>query len=373
MEQPKTCKMKTALHSQHCALGAKMTEFCGWDMPIQYQGIIQEHLAVRQKVGLFDVSHMGRILVQGSEAENFLDYLSANKISGKNNDTATYTVWCQSDGGCIDDVIIYRQNSTNFFVIVNAGNRQTDLAHLLRESQAFDVQIKDCFQEEGILSLQGPSAESLVALLLPQVHLPTRMHFMEISFQGSPLIVASTGYTGAGGFEFFAENKLIVQLWDLFLDEGKIFEIQPVGLGARDTLRLEMGYALYGHELSAAIAPIESVSAWSVHLDKKNFLGQAALQQLEGQAQRRFQYGIELLQAGVARADYEVFKNDRKIGRVTSGTHSPSLNKAIAIVLVEGVFQEGDILEVQIRQNRCKAKIVKLPFLRRINEVHRLT
>ncbi len=363
MEQLKTCPLKrTVLYEKHALLGAKLVEFAGWQMPVQYTSLIQEHLAVRQHVGIFDVSHMGRILVQGPEAERFLDYLCTNKIADKSNFSATYTVLCREDGYCVDDVIVYKQDPHHFFVIANAGNRQKDLDHLKKEAQAFTVEIQDRYDTEGILAIQGPSAHPLLLQLFPEALNLKPMHFMMASYRDQPIILSGTGYTGAGGFEIYAPNGLIPQLWDLFLTEGKSYQIQPIGLGARDTLRLEMGYALYGHEISESIAPIESVSAWTVKWDKKDFLGKEALQKLQQKETKRSEYGIVLSDKGIAREGYEVFREDKKIGTVTSGTMSPSLQKAIAIVLVEERLQEGDYVEVQIRQQRVKAQVVKLPF-----------
>jgi aminomethyltransferase len=364
LEQFKVKKMKTPLYDRHVALGAKIVDFQGWEMPVQYQGIIQEHLNVRQNVGLFDVSHMGRILVEGPEAEKFLDYLSTNKISGKADLTATYTVWSLPKGGCVDDVIVYKVNSDHFFVIVNAGNRQKDLEHILTESRKFDVVIQDRYTQDGILAIQGPKAQILMSHLFSEANSLKHMHFCFVNYSGQSIVLSRTGYTGAGGFEIYGPNSVIVELWDRILQEGKPYGILPIGLGARDTLRLEMGYALYGHEIDEVISANESVSAWTVKWDKPQFLGKEALMRIEQDPNKRSEYGIILIDKGIARAGYEVLLNDQKIGIVTSGTHSPSLNQAIAIILVKRTLQPNDLVEVQIRQNRCKAKVVKLPFVK---------
>lgn len=340
-----------------------MVEFCGWEMPIQYKGIIQEHMAVRQHAGIFDVSHMGRINVEGSDAEAFLDYLSTNKITGKQDGSATYTVWCDEKGMCVDDLIVYRESSSKFFVIVNAGNRQKDLKHIQNYAKDWKVQITDRYQEDGIVSIQGPRAEELVISQFPEAGDVKPMHFTSTYYHGDRIILSRTGYTGAGGFEIYAPNEAIVKLWDQFFEAGKEVGIEPIGLGARDTLRLEKGYALYGHELSELIAPTESVSAWTVKRDKGEFLGKEALEVLEKQSSKRNEYGIVLEDKGVAREGYAVLSGGQVIGKVTSGTFSPSLNRAIAIVLVERNFKEGDSVDIQIRQNLCHGTISKLPFL----------
>lgn len=350
--------MRTALYSRHIALGAKIVDFSGWEMPLQYQGIIQEHHLVRQKVGMFDVSHMGRAIISGPDAAKLLDKLCVSHMTGRNDGTATYTVWCSETGGCLDDLIIYQIQANEFFAVFNAGNRQKDLQHLQHHARGYDVVIKDRFQEDGILAIQGPLAIGVVARQFPEVQTLKQMHV--IALPG--MFISRTGYTGAGGVEIYAANEMIVHLWDLFMNEGQQDGIQPIGLGARDTLRLEMGYALYGHELSEAIAPTESVAAWTVKEDKADFLGKSALRQLRLSLKKRMQYGVILKDKGIAREGYEVYQHGIFIGKVTSGTFSPSLNQAIAIVLVNHPLEIGEEVEVKIRQNFCKAAVTRLPF-----------
>lgn len=352
--------MKTALFEAHRALGAKIVDFCGWEMPIQYKGIIQEHQAVRSHVGIFDVSHMGRIFVEGLGAEALLDYLSTNTISDKKDGTATYTVWCRESGTVVDDLIIYRVSKTKFFVVVNAGNREKDLIHLLHHSAARDVIINDRYHEDGILAVQGPKALALITDLFPKTCDLKPMHFLSVPYKDQQIVISRTGYTGENGVEIYAPNDVIVDLWSVLLEKGRPYGIEPIGLAARDTLRLEMGYALYGHELSDAIMPNESVSAWTIKWDKPDFLGKHAIEASSQKA--RYEYGIALKDKGIAREGYPVFQNGKQIGVVTSGTLSPTLNQAIAIVLVEKKLQEGDSVEIQIRQNLCEAQVVSLPF-----------
>lgn len=356
--------MKTALYEAHHTLGAKMVEFAGWMMPLYYQGIIPEHLAVREKVGLFDVSHMGRILVEGKDAESLLDYLSTNRIQGKPSLSATYTVWSRANGGSVDDLIVYKRDPLHFFVIVNASNREKDLAHLQEQSKEFAVTITPRYTEEAILSLQGPNAVPLLCSLFPAAQSLKPMQFCDQSYRDQGIMISCTGYTGAGGYEIYGPQQLLVTLWQELLDTGKPFGITPAGLGARDTLRLEMGYALYGHEISEEIAATESVAAWAVKWEKERFLGRESLKALEDSGKKRSEYGIVLLDQGIARADYLVKKQGRTIGRVTSGTYSPTLKQAIALILVDVPLKEGDLIQVEIREHLCNAKVVKLPFLR---------
>ena len=354
--------MKTCLYDRHVSSGAKMVDFCGWDMPIQYTGIIQEHQAVRHKVGIFDVSHMGRILIEGPEAEKFLDYLSTNKITGKKALTATYTLWCHENGGCVDDVIVYKKDNTHFFVIVNACNREKDLQHLKDESASFKADILPLFSD-GILAVQGPHAGSLMQKIFPEALAIEHMHFKPLQVMGKEIILSATGYTGESGYEIYGPGDIIVRLWDRLHEEGKPFGIQPIGLGARDTLRLEKGYALYGHELSDTILASETVSSWTIKWEKSTFLGKAALENSEKSSKKRYEYGMMLVDKGIAREGYSVFKEKKLIGKVTSGTFSPSLNKSIAIVLVQEELKPGELVDVQIRQNLLEAEIIELPFL----------
>lgn len=362
MEQPANDQIRTALYPYHRALGAKFVNFSGWEMPLQYQGIIPEHHAVRNHVGIFDVSHMGRIIVTGPEAHSFVNYLATNDIPNDDSFSATYTTLCDSQGGCVDDVIIYRQAKDHFFIIANASNREKDFQHFKNFEKQFRVQVENRFEEEGILAIQGPMADNLIQQIFPKSASIKPMHFLPTTFKNTPIILSHTGYTGAGGFEIYAPNSIIIELWNLFLDLGKPYGMMPIGLGARDTLRLEMGYALYGHELSEEISPIESVAAWTVKMDKPSFLGKESLKALASSRKKRFQYGIILTQEGIARKDYPVKLSDSLIGTVTSGSFSPTLNKSIAIILVNRKLSKGECVEVQIRQKSVLAEVVKMPF-----------
>jgi aminomethyltransferase len=362
MEQPKT-GLRTALYNHHVALGAKIVSFAGWEMPLFYQGITAEHCAVRERVGLFDVSHMGRLFIRGKEAARFLDHLSTNSVAGKGEGTATYTVWSLPEGGCVDDLLVYRQAAQIFFVVVNAANRERDLHHLQQQSRGFDVVIEPHYSGEGILALQGPKAPDCILRLFPETETLLPMHFLQTSFLEEPLTIARSGYTGEKGFEFYGSERQIVPLWEALLESGKPYGIAPVGLGARDTLRLEMGYALYGHEISESISANESVSAWTIKWQKENFVGKRAMQALESSGAKRSAYGVMLVEPGIARAGYEVFHQGTLIGCVTSGTQSPTLHQAIALILVTTSLHPGDEVTIQIRQQQVRARVVKLPFI----------
>lgn len=363
MEQPDTHQMKTVLYNQHVSLGAKMADFAGWRMPIHYSGVIAEHNAVRHHAGLFDVSHMGRILIEGLQAEAFVDFLSTNTITGKPFGSATYTVLCNENGGSIDDVIIYKTDGTHFFLITNAANRQKDLDHMIKHSASFDVTITPRFTQDALIALQGPEAKFILCRLFPSCSTLRPMHFMVDKYKEYEAIIAATGYTGAGGFEICVPNEAAEKLWNELLDIGKDKGIVPAGLAARDTLRLEMGYALYGHELNDGTLPAESVSCWTVKSKEHNFIGREAQQH-----PTRWQHGIVLIDKGIAREGHLAYKDNKQIGVVTSGTFSPTLQRSIAIISSTEPLINGDRIEVEVRGNRCLSEVVKLPFLTSIQK-----
>lgn len=364
MEQYQADPLKTALYEKHRALKAKFVEFNGWQMPIRYEGTVSEHNAVREHVGIFDISHMGRVSIKGKEAEKFLDYLSANKIQAMATSSAIYTVWCDENGGCVDDLLVYREDDEEFFVIVNAGNRSKDFNHLKHYAKDFQVTIESHYLTESILAIQGPFAKELIAQIFPESSLIVNMHFAKIPYKNEKIILSATGYTGSGGFEICVPSKYVEEIWDLILEKGAHWNIKPIGLGARDTLRLEMGFSLYGHEISDTIAPTESVAAWSVKLNKPSFVGKEALLALESNPKKRSEYPIELLDQGIMRENADVFKDGKKIGITTSGGFSPTLKKSIGIVLTDKLLQEGDIVQVLIRSVACNAKVVSIPFIK---------
>lgn len=354
--------MKTALFEKHEALGAQIVDFCGWEMPLRYSSVVAEHQAVRERIGVFDVSHMGRIEVLGPEAEAYLNYLSTNRIDGKADASATYTVWAQEDGGAIDDVIIYRHHAQHFFVVVNAGNRAKDLAHMQQHASSFDVEIRDLFDSDGILAVQGKLAPDLIHSLFPETAALKFMSFTTIDWENHQFLIARVGYTGSPGFEIYAPNHSLPAIWDHLFISGKDQGIEPVGLGARDTLRLEMGFALYGHEINETIAPTESVASWAVKLKKEDFVGKEALVAKKESGTQRKEYGILITDKGIPREGYPIFYRDEEIGSVTSGNQSPTLKQGIAIILVNTSLNLGDEVQVQIRNKRVNAKVVQLPF-----------
>lgn len=352
--------MKPPLYDRHCSAGAKIVPFAGWEMPLQYQGIIQETNTVRNHVGVFDVSHMGLIEISGSDSEELLDYLSTHRISGHPDGSATYTVWSLPCGGTVDDLLVYRTDQEHFFVVTNAENRKADLEHLKTLQSKYSVHIQERFDTHGILAVQGPQAMNIILQILPcDPYLPHR-HFQIVDACGGKVIVSMTGYTGAGGCELISTHDVIVKIWDALMN----LAVSPIGLGARETLRLEMGYALYGHELSYTIAAPESIAAWVVQTSNRDFQGKKAFQLLAESGFQRRAYGVVLEDKAVPRQGCHIRRDGKVIGKVTSGGYSPTLDKSVALILVSHLLKEGDSLEMEIRHQWHQGKVVALPFVK---------
>lgn len=324
-------------------------------MPLHYGSILSEYEAVRSHAGVFDVSHMGRIECSGTDALKFLQSLSTNSLFPPKKHFATYSVFCDKDGYAIDDLIIYVISEEKAFLVANSSNRLRVLEHLQYNRREWRVSIVPKFEEEGILSLQGRQVHSLGFDFIPDLE---RFQFQEFSFLHTPMIVAKTGYTGEEGYEFFAPNSILEKLWELFATKAK-----PCGLGARDLLRLEMGYALYGHELSSSINPIESVSAFAVKLSGHDFLGKTATEQLIATGKARHALGLKGMGKAIAREGYPVFDANGPIGTVTSGSFSPLLNAPIALTLLNVKKRVGETLFVKIREELYPFEVIKPPFI----------
>lgn len=352
---------KTVLYEKHLNAQAQMFSFAGFEMPLKYQGILPEHAAVRSKVGVFDVSHMGVIDIFGVDSAQFLDFLATNSIQNRSNHSVTYTAFSSEDGGTIDDLLIFKVDENHFFLIVNAVNRENDLLHLKKYANSFQVAVEPQYEKKGVLALQGPESINLINDIFSESKALKHMHFTECAFKGQKGVLSYTGYTGESGFEIIADLSMIEALWEKFLELGAV----PCGLGARDLLRMEMGYPLYGHELSPNIAPTESTAAWAVKFDKLSFIGKEALEELESSGLKRFPCGLLLGKGAVAREGFDVLKNNQKIGMITSGSYSPILNRPIALAIVNENLTIGEELEIPIRGVKHKANIVKLPFIKR--------
>lgn len=356
---------RTPLYEAHRRAGAKMVQFAGWQMPVQYHGVIAEHLAVRRAAGLFDVSHMGEIEVRGHGALELCQQLTANDVARLGVLQAQYNLLLNERGGVIDDVIIYRVKADAYLFCVNASNSERDFAWI-RGHGGGAVEVENQSALYAQLALQGPVAaailQPLTAFDLTQVK---SFHCAFADITGIRCMVARTGYTGEDGFELYCRGTDVEKLWNGLLSAGAPEGLVPAGLGARDTLRLEKAYPLYGHELDDNTTPLEAGLQWVAKLSKADFIGRDALMKQKAEGVRKKLVGLELVGPGIARADYPLFKNGRKIGRVTSGTQSPSLAKAIALGYVAS--EEAAIdnrIDVEIRGRHIPAKIVPLPFYR---------
>ena len=354
----------TALTQKHIDLGAKMVPFAGYNMPVQYEGVKVEHECVRTGVGVFDVSHMGEFMLSGENTIALLNKVCSNDASKMVDNQAQYTCMPNKTGGIVDDLIIYRQSETEFFVVVNASNIEKDW-NWIAENNDLGVEMANLSDEYSLLAVQGPKAaeamQSLTHLDLANMKYYT---FDKGTFAGiDNVIVSATGYTGSGGFELYIKNEDAEKVWDAVFEAGKDWGIQPIGLAARDTLRLEMGFCLYGNDIDDTTSPLEAGLGWITKFTKEFTNSDALKTQKEAGVSRKL-IGFELIDRGVPRHDYLIVNAEgEEIGKVTSGTMSPSLNKAIGLGYVKKEYAavDGEIF-IQVRNKNLKAKVVKPPF-----------
>lgn len=357
---------KTPLYSTHRRLGAKMVEFAGWEMPVQYRGVIEEHLAVRCRAGLFDVSHMGEVEVRGPQALGLCQMTTANDVARVKSGQAQYNLLLRESGGIVDDIVVYRLQEDHFLICVNAANTEKDY-HWIEEHAGAGAEVSDRSDRYVQLALQGPEAQTILqALTQLRLEAMRPFHFSIGEVSAVRCLVSRTGYTGEDGFELYCDPEQGVKLWDSLIDGGSDRGLQPVGLGARDTLRLERALPLYGHELDDTTTPLEAGLEWVTKFSKEAFLGRQALLKQKQDGIRRKLVGLELTGPGIARSHYPILKQGRSIGEVTSGTKSPTLGRSIAMGYVTAEHAEvGNGVEVEIRGRRVEARIVALPFYRR--------
>lgn len=357
---------KTPLHAEHVALGARMVPFAGYEMPIQYPaGINAEHQVVRNAAGLFDVSHMGQVEVSGPDARDFVQFATSNDIDRATVGQAQYTLLLNDTGGIIDDLLVYRFPD-RYLLVVNAANRVKDLAQLERLASGFDVQVADRTADRALLALQGPRAEAILRRLLGAAAPdPEYYRFEEIEIDGAPVMISRTGYTGEDGFELYLPARSATGLWRSILEVGGPEGLRPAGLGARDSLRLEMGYPLYGNELGEDRTPLEGGLGWVVKLDKGDFVGADALRRAKEAGIATRLAGFKLRERGFPRPGYEVRTAEGEAGVVTSGTVSPSLGVGLGFAyLPSHAAAAGTMIEVIIRDKPVPAEVVRPPFYR---------
>ncbi|GAC1447315.1 MAG: glycine cleavage system aminomethyltransferase GcvT [Ktedonobacteraceae bacterium] len=359
---------RTPLYEQHRSVGARLVEFGGWEMPVQYSSILDEHHAVRARAGLFDVSHMGEFKVEGRDAQAFLQYLLPNDIARLALQQTLYTQLCLPNGNVIDDLLVYHLAKEHYMLVVNAGNISKDLAWVQGQAQHFqDVTVSDQSDTTALLALQGPLAQQILQPLT-QVDLKALRYYRFVAdvVDGVNCIISRTGYTGEDGFELYCAAADVLKLWNDLLHAGKPHGLVPAGLGARDTLRLEAGLCLYGHELDEQTNPLEARLGWTVKFNKGNFIGREALQPLKERGPQRLLVGLELLERGVLRGGYPIFVQGQQVGSLTSGGPGPTVHKHIGMGFVEAAHAvAGKQVEVEIRGKRIAAQIVPLPFYKR--------
>jgi aminomethyltransferase len=359
---------RTPLGERHVALGARMIDFAGWLMPVQYAGIIEEHRAVRERAGLFDLSHMGELFVEGPDAGRALAGALVTNPPALVDGRAQYSMIVAPDGGIIDDLIVYRLGADRFLVVANAGNARTVSDALAERLVGFKAVLDDRSLAMALVAIQGPRSVEIVRPLT-DVDLDALRYYAiaEGVVAGIPALVARTGYTGEDGFEVFVDNDRAVELWDAMMAGGSSAGLAPIGLGARDTLRLEAGMPLYGNELDRTTNPFEANLGRVVKFDKPDdFIGRAALEKAARDGVARRLVGLVMRGRGIARHGYPVHAGDRPTGIVTSGTQSPSLGQAIAMAYVATSDAEpGTMVDVEIRDQRVPAEVVALPFYKR--------
>jgi aminomethyltransferase len=357
----------TALHSVHRRMGAKMVDFGGWDMPLQYSGILEEHRAVRASVGVFDVSHMGEIEIHGRDAGALTDYITTNALAKLQPGQAQYAGLLYEHGGFVDDILVHKIAGDNYFLCVNASNQEKDYQHIAAANR-FQATVDFASDRYTQLAIQGPRAlETLQKLTSADLAAIGYYHFVDSEIAGTRALIARTGYTGEDGFEIYFAPEQSERVWNRILDAGQEFGIKPCGLGARNTLRLEAGMALYGHEIHAAITPLEAGLAWIVKLDKGEFIGRAALARQKAQGVTRKLIGFEMTGRGIGRDDYEVFLHGSPAGWVSSGGPSPTLNKNIGMCYLPAEHSKpGERIQIAIRNQLVDAVTTAAPFYKRI-------
>lgn len=363
---------ETYLHDKHVKLGAKMVDFAGWHMPVQYSSIIEEHKTVRDAVGLFDVSHMGEVFVSGKDATTFLNKIVPQDITKLDYEKAVYCQLPNTNGGLIDDLIIYKLGIEYYLVICNASRIDEDLNWIVRNKRGMEVKIDNQSHNYSLLAIQGPKAIDLMRKMGYDIEGQKSFTIKPAIIEGIKLLASRTGYTGEDGFELLVENEYSEFLWDKILEQGEEFGIKPIGLGARDTLRLEAALHLYGNDLDETTTPIEAGLSWSVPKDKKDdYNGKEVIMNQIANGTDKKLIGLVMLDRNIARHGYDVYFNGEKTGHITSGCVSPSTGKNIALAYVKNNKEIciGSTVQVMIREKLHDAQVVKRPFVEKRNRI----
>ncbi len=354
---------KTVLYDEHLNLGARIVEFGGYDMPVQYSSAIEEHNAVRKTAGMFDVSHMGEFSIKGRDSRSFLSGMIPTSMSKLEKNKGMYSCLCRDDGGIIDDIFVFMIDEDDYFLVVNAGTKDKDYAWLEKHLKG-DVVLRDITDETAKIDIQGPSAFSIITKIFDRNFISSleRFYFDFTEYNGQKIMISNTGYTGEAGFELYIDRSEAVHLWKEILEKGNDEGIIPCGLASRDSLRLEACYSLYGHELSEEINPVEAGLTWLVS-NESDFIGSDAVRAMKEKGAERRIYCISMTGKGIPREGYKVEKDGSEIGYLTSGGFSPVFSKGIALAMLgKGSVKTGDTVDIVIRNKKVEAEVVKRPF-----------
>ncbi|MCD6550990.1 glycine cleavage system aminomethyltransferase GcvT [Thermotoga sp.] len=354
---------KTPLYEKHVALGAKMVDFAGWIMPLYYTSIFEEVESVRKVVGMFDVSHMGEIVVEGQDTEPFVNFLVTNDFSSIPEGKAMYTVMCNEVGGILDDLVVYKISHERAIMVVNAANIEKDFEWVRSHSKRFKVEVRNVSDETALVAFQGPKSQEILQRAVDvDLERIGYYSFRWGKLDGKNVLISRTGYTGEDGFELMAKAESATKIWDVLLEIANTVDGRPAGLGARDVCRLEATYLLYGQDMDETTSPFEVGLSWVVKMSK-DFIGKEALLRLKEKVGRKL-VALELSERRIARKGYSVLKEGKEIGKITSGNFSPVLGKSIALALVSRSVKPGDRLEVTFPRKNVEARVVKKPFYR---------
>lgn len=357
---------KTALYDAHLDLDAKIIDFGGWEMPVQYSSIIEEHKAVRNQAGIFDVSHMGEILVSGKQAKELVQRLITNNAAKLTKGQVVYTPMCYEDGGIVDDLLVYRLDLDKFLLVVNASNTTKDLRWVNKNAELFeDVKVEDRTDFYSLIALQGPISREIINPLLEDDISDMKFYnFINTEIAGVEAIVSRTGYTGELGFEIYLDSAYAVDVWEALMEEGKDKGLKPAGLGARDTLRLEKALCLYGNDIDETTNPLEAGLGWTVKFDKDGFNGKDKLKQIKEEGIQKKLVGFIMSERGIPRHGYKILIDNKVVGEVTSGSYSPTLDENIGMAYIDKDYAKKDTeIQIQIRKRKVKARIVETPFI----------
>lgn len=357
-------ELRTPLYETHEKYGGKIVPFAGYLLPVQYSGVIAEHMAVRKDAGLFDVSHMGEVLLKGKDALNNLNMLLTNDFTDMADGQARYSPMCNEQGGVVDDLIVYKVKDECYFIVINASNRHKDVAWMKDHIQG-EVTLEDISDSVAQLALQGPKAKAIMSKLLSDEEIPQKNYTFipNVKINGMNTLLSFTGYTGEDGYEIYTAPENAAAIWELLMENGKEEGLIPCGLGARDTLRLEAAMPLYGHEMNDDVTPVEAGLGFFVKMNKENFIGKSGI---EGREQKLKRVGLKVTGRGIIREHCDLYLGDKKIGMVSSGTHCPMVGMAVGMGLIEKEYaQLGDKLEADVRGRKVEVEIIKLPFYKK--------